>query len=484
MTKEKTKNLIVLVIFDIVIFLIALLSLGVYLKANMNYYITYSEKSDIDYKVYLKENDYFKTRYLGKNTKYIASIIDYIDTNFTYDLIFPEKNDCKYLYKIMAELKVKDKDDDVTYYEYAEELFNSGVLETNNSIRINKKLKVDYNKYNSLMSSFVDDFDLDRSESTLKVTMKVMLLDNESGYLKEVDNNRTISLNIPLTTKTISISMSSDLNNSEENKILVKREGNNKPFLVIGAIWGSIATVMAIALTIYYLKNRTPHAIYKKKLKNILNNYSSYIQEIDNSHKIGASVVYKLKSFDDVLEVRDTIQKPILMIHNNKNTGTFFIIPANEYTIYCYAIRVVDIVAEKRGLETPDYDVNNLSHETLAEKRFTKQYIDAQIDEATRTITMQKIDVENVIMGNKSSDENIYDQLEKTTSFNVLELQKELKKKKKTTSKKKNNVKSDTASKKKTENKKAQSKTKMTSKSKTKVTEEPKKKRGRPKKTS
>lgn len=481
MTKEKTKNLVVLVIFDIVIFLVALLSLGIYFKSNMSYYMTYSEKSDIDYKVYLKENDYFKTKYLGKNTKYIASIIDYINTNFTYDLTLPEKNEYKYLYKIMAELKVKDKDDDVTYYEYAEELFNSGVLVTNDNIKINKKLNVDYNKYNSLMSSFVDDFDLDRSESVLKVTMKVMLLDTENNFVKEIGNNRTISLNIPLTTKTISISMSSDLNN-ENNKILVKRETSKKPFLVIGIIWGAIATVIAIALIIYYFKNRTPYAIYKKKLKNILNNYSSYIQEIDNSHKIGASVVYRLKSFDDVLEVRDTIQKPILMIHNNKNTGTFFIIPANEYTIYCYAIRVIDIVAEKRGLETPDYDVNNLSDETSAEKKFTKQYIDSQIDDATRTITMQKIDAENVIMGNQNSDENIYDQLEKTTSFNVLELQKELKKKKSTTSKK-NKINSDTEVKKE-KNKNATGKTNMANKSNRKVVKDSNEKRGRPKKIS
>ena len=435
--KEKVSAFNIFAAFTILVFIGAIFCLGRYLIANMDYYIVYSEKSDIDYKVYLKENDYFKNKYLGKNTKYIASIIDYINTDFSYELSFPDsKIKYNYLYKVMAELKVKDKDDDVTYYEYAEELFNSGALEKQGNIIINEKIDVDYNKYNDLISGFVDVFDLDRSESTLKITMKVMLLDNENEYLNELNDKKEISLNIPLTTKTISIGMSSDLNNNDNNKVLVKRSGNEKYFLVIGIIWFIIALIMGISLIVYYLKNRSPLALYKKKLKSILNNYSSYIQEIDNSHKIGASVVYKLKTFDDLLEVRDTIQKPILMIHNSKKTGTFFIIPANEYTIYSYAIRVVDIVANKNGLATPDYDVNNLSKETLAEKKFTKQYIDSQIDDATKTIMMQKLDVENVILGNKDRDENIYEQLEKTTSYKIDDIKKAVKDHEKTMAKK------------------------------------------------
>lgn len=429
MKKEDVRNLTIWAIFAVLLFFGAVISLTIHIKDNLDYYVTYSENSDIDYRVYLKKNDYFENKYLGKNTKYIASIIDYIETNFSYKLFFPNNNiNYKYLYKIMAEIKVKDKDDDITYYEYREELFNSAALETKGSITINKKINVDYNKYNDLISGFVNDFDLDRSESSLRITMKVMLLDNENEYLKSIDSNRTISLNVPLTTKTISIGLSSDLSNNNNNKIHVSREGKDPLFLLTGIICMITSLIIGLYIIIYYRKNRTPLAIYRKKLKSILNNYSSYIQEIDNSHKIGASVVYKLKTFEDLMEVRDTIQKPILMIHNSKNTGTFFIIPANEYTIYSYAIRVVDIVANKNGLETPDYDVKNFSKETLAERKFTKQYIDSQIDEATKTIIMNKLDIDNTIIGNKDSNENIYEQLEKTTSYKIDDLEEYTKK--------------------------------------------------------
>ena len=161
-----------------------------------------------------------------------------------------------------------------------------------------------------------------------------------------------------------------------------------------------------------------------------MNNYDSYIQEIDINQKFGASMVYKLKSFDDVLEISDRIQKPILMLQNKKNTGTFFIIPANEYTIYSYALRVVDVVAAKKGLKSPDYNVKSLNKESAAEVRFTKEHIESQIDDATRTIKLGKLDNENIIMGNKDRDEDIYTQLEMTTNYKLSDFKEDEKNKK------------------------------------------------------
>ena len=90
MKKRKEKVFSVFIVFAIITLILSILSFIVYISANRDYYIEYSEISDLDYKVYLKENDYFKSSYLGKNNKYIASIIDYINANFSYRLIFPD----------------------------------------------------------------------------------------------------------------------------------------------------------------------------------------------------------------------------------------------------------------------------------------------------------------------------------------------------------------------------------------------------------
>jgi len=42
------------------------------------------ESSNLDYKVYLKENDFYDTPYLTKDMAYIASLIDTINIDFNY----------------------------------------------------------------------------------------------------------------------------------------------------------------------------------------------------------------------------------------------------------------------------------------------------------------------------------------------------------------------------------------------------------------
>ena len=47
--------------------------------------ISYNEEgSRVNYKVYLKENDYFSNKYLGEGETYIASLIDYINIKYKY----------------------------------------------------------------------------------------------------------------------------------------------------------------------------------------------------------------------------------------------------------------------------------------------------------------------------------------------------------------------------------------------------------------
>ena len=46
--------------------------------------ITYQENSNLDYKVYLKKNDFYENEYLDKNMVYVASLIDKIAVKFDY----------------------------------------------------------------------------------------------------------------------------------------------------------------------------------------------------------------------------------------------------------------------------------------------------------------------------------------------------------------------------------------------------------------
>ena len=66
--------------------------------------LTYNEKSNLDYNVYLKPNNYFTEKYLEKGNQYIASIIDYIDVIFDYSFLSSKNIDATFNYKIIGTL--------------------------------------------------------------------------------------------------------------------------------------------------------------------------------------------------------------------------------------------------------------------------------------------------------------------------------------------------------------------------------------------
>ena len=72
--------------------------------------INYNEKSNIDYKVYLKDNDFYDEEFLGKDQAYVASLIDNIEVDFKYKLnMETEDIEFKYSYYVTAKLEIIDK---------------------------------------------------------------------------------------------------------------------------------------------------------------------------------------------------------------------------------------------------------------------------------------------------------------------------------------------------------------------------------------
>ena len=47
-----------------------------------------------------------------------------------------------------------------------------------------------------------------------------------------------------------------------------------------------------------------------------------------------------IDTFDDMLEIRETLSQPILMVENKEKTGTHFIIPSTTKLLYTYTLKV------------------------------------------------------------------------------------------------------------------------------------------------
>ena len=355
----RRKSVILGYICIIAIFLIVACSLFMsYSDKNKGFVVRYSEKSDVKYEVYLKKNDFFEEKYLDSNNRYIASLIDYINATFKYDINMEKKNiNYSYSYRIEAEVNVKEDNGSKPLFNKKYELVNNKNNSSNgrSNVTINENLKIDYNEYNGLIKKFISIYSLNDITSTLTINMYVDVDGNCDEY--EENNKQTVtSLVIPLTTKTIGIDIKNNITESNDNYMLCKnRTSVGVLCLIIGILLLVGAITLIFVLIRYILKTRTPKSVYDSELKKILNNYHSYIQKVNNKIsyvskeglKIDNEFIYNkcqifiVDSFTDMLEIRDSLNTPILMSTNKVNTATYFLIlDAINKAVYVYGLKV------------------------------------------------------------------------------------------------------------------------------------------------
>ena len=346
--KKKRRVLLYSFLITIVSIFAILLALTS-IKKGQTQYVKYKENSNIDYKVYLRENDFFRQKYLDKNSEYIASLIDYINADFNYNIALDEKGiDFTYTRRVDAIVEVYDQNGKKPLYKITEELLSDKSEKSNNktSVNIAESVKIDYNHYNNLISEFKERYGLGNVNSTLIVRMHVSVKGDCNDLSETPDTETDISLNIPLTTKTMSIEMESDLVEGSDGLLVCKR---SEPVIIwwIGtAFLIIIDIVLAASLFLFIVRNRTAKDIYKRELKRILNNYHSFIQKINNDFKLTGYQVLKVDTFTDMLEIRDTIQQPILMVESKQKNGVHFIIPSNTKILYTYSLKEEEIRKE------------------------------------------------------------------------------------------------------------------------------------------
>lgn len=346
--EEQTKRKNTIISFICLIIVVSILSFSLFIffsKTNEDNFVSYDEKSNINYIVYLKENEFFENNYLGSNKQYVASLIDYIKADFEYNLVFDSNDvDYKYEYRIEANVNVYDKNTNNVLYNKKEELLKKEEFNSNKKkVDIKKSVNIDYNHFNNLINRFVTMYGLNDVKSVLTIDMYINTIGTCEDFAENKENESVISLSIPLTTQTIAIEISNDLIDTENNVMLCEANKLNYIFLMFAIITLIIDLVLIFCLINYEIKTRTADTIYTKKLKKILNNYGSYIQEIKEDFSLKGYQLIKINTFEDMLEIRDTIKQPILMKQNIEKTSSYFVIPSNAKYLYIYRLKLEDI---------------------------------------------------------------------------------------------------------------------------------------------
>ena len=339
-----------------VITLAVLISALVSYQLNSTYYIGYTENGSIDYDVFLKENEFFENPHLESNQSYVASLIDKVIANFNYEIdMDAEDVNYQYSYYIDARLEIIDDSSGVAIFNPEYELVSVENKSQNSSNRltINEIIILNYDEYNSLANRFLETYSLSNTTSNIVVTLHVDVLSDCRAFSGSAAETYSSELRIPLTTKTVNIKMTSSVPDEEAKMIACTRGAGSEVFKTTAIVLG-VVDVLAIALLAAFVYfTRTEDITYTARVKKILSQYKSYIQKINNLFEMSGYQVIMVDTFDEMLEIRDTIQAPILMYENEDKTCAKFIIPTDSKLLYLYQIKI-EGYTEPEITPTPD----------------------------------------------------------------------------------------------------------------------------------
>ena len=339
-------------VVGIAILVVLLLITSLSLTIKKTYKINYSDSSDLDYKVYLKENDYFDAKYLGKQKQYISTLIDYVDADFSYKFSSDDDIDIDYEYYILASLNVTNTDGKIIYDKKEYLLSTKKVSSENNSLSVKENVIIDYGKYNDLAKRFIDTYGL-TANANLVVSLNVDVKGTKSEFDRTISDTGVITLTIPLTTKTVDISMDYELSNNK-NAVLQYSEAiiKNKALFTGGVIFIIIDILGIVAIVTYIVMTRDEKESYRVALNKILRDNERYISEtviterVEDMLKTRSLRIEVVKSFEALMDIRDSLNKPILY-HEEKlgEEAVFYII--SERIGYIYIMSVEDFKRKK-----------------------------------------------------------------------------------------------------------------------------------------
>lgn len=312
--KHEIKVLVTVVIIAISVFIIIQ---SFPISNNLIY--QYDAFQNTDYKVYLTKNDYYTQDYLDKDNVYLKDLTRYIEFNFNYNYnsSMKENLDCKY--DILATLYIEYSNTGQVILEKNYPIIeNKTIQQYTNKIGINEKINIDYQKYNSEVDKFKEQFNLPVT-AYLVINFNVKSgIQNQEETIQSSVSKVTIDLNQPV--YEIKVKESDE----QENTILETQNVDknvNYTKLIIGILILLIATGYLLYQIWKYQTNESQKV--EVKVKKILKKYKNIIVEIKNMPKLEMKNVIDVKEFEELISIEDEIREPILY-YREKNA--FFII--------------------------------------------------------------------------------------------------------------------------------------------------------------
>ncbi len=306
--------------------------------------IKYQETSNLDYRVYLKENDFYEVPYLDKeqNMVYISELIDYLDIRFTYDFNVASNQTIDFTYSITGKLTIGDANSNV-YFQREYELLKEkqGRMEDAKSYTIDENLQIKYDYYNQIANSFKSTYGID-TVSNFMIYLKINK-NSVNDKVVSLNNEDTMTINIPLSEKSVNIKL--DYKEIHESSQLIDKSNislANKFYMVLFLVLVILLVIVTIKL-VHILTSRKKRASrYDRYIKKLLLQYDRLIVETTTYPELSSSKdIVSIEVFQELIDVHDNLNLPIMYCSIDSCRKAYFYIDS-ESKIYLHVVRASD----------------------------------------------------------------------------------------------------------------------------------------------
>ena len=307
--------------------------------------VEYGETSNINYRVYLKENKFFDDKYLTKesivNDKklIVAELIDKISINYNYVLNFSEKVNGKYSYYVKAIVESNESAGSKNYWskEYMLTDKKTKDIKNTDSVIILDDVNVQYDKYNKILNDWKDVAGVSM-DGKLKV---ILVFESTIGApnleQKYQINNSDIKLELPLSKAATEITINEKTNDNTKT-IEEKVVNSDSKYLKyrIGVVFSGLLSIICVIMILVTRSNQKNDNKYRTELKKILSTYDGIIVNVSSLPDLDKFNVIKVRSFDELLDAHSEVRLPI-NYYPQKHKATFILV--NDTMLWMYTLR-------------------------------------------------------------------------------------------------------------------------------------------------
>ena len=302
--------------------------------------VTYQDNGNIDYKVYLKPNEFYEQSYLGKNMVYVAGLIKNIGIDFNYQFYVDQIETINFNYSITGKLQISDDAGTNVYYskDYVLLKNTSETVDNKTTYSISKNISIDYDYYNELANKFKTSYGIDASSNFIVTFRVVKSIDDIN-----INESNDMTVTIPLSQRAINIKYdSSGMSNartiSSESSVTL----DNKVFVAIAAITfiASVAALLKFLELVFAAFGKKSE--YDRYLDKIFKSYDRLIVETNTMPRFDDKNIIRIEKFEELLDARDTLKQPIMYFNISSHNKCYFYISKGK-DVFLTVIKAVDL---------------------------------------------------------------------------------------------------------------------------------------------